>query len=101
MVDFADIQQEFKATNEAYFKELQEELGDELEHYSNLFKTQEEIKAEIDQVKDVLFKYDTENPETFSRQISEMEDRKAVTGAQESAGRRQKPLQCHSHAGRL
>ena len=78
VVDFADIQQEFKATNEAYFKELQEELGDELEHYSNLFKTQEEIKAEIDQVKDVLFKYDTENPETFSRQISEMEDRKAV-----------------------
>ena len=78
VVDFADIQQEFEATNKAYFKELQEELGDELEHYSNLFKTQEEIKEEIEQVKDVLFKFDTDNPEMFSRQISEMDDRKAV-----------------------
>ena len=78
VVDFADIRQEFKATNEAYFKELQSELGDEMEHYSNLFKSQEEIIAEMEQVKDVLFRFDTDNPELFSRQISEMTDRKAV-----------------------
>lgn len=78
VVDFADISQEFKKTNEAYFKELQSELGDEMEHYSNLFKSQEEIKEEIEQVKGVLFKFDTKNPEIFSQQISEMQDREAV-----------------------
>lgn len=39
VVDFADIRQEFDATNKAYFDELQAELGDEMEHYSHLFKS--------------------------------------------------------------
>jgi len=38
VVDFADISREFDATNKLYFDELQAELGDEMEHYSNLFK---------------------------------------------------------------
>src|SRR5699024_11054036 len=38
VVDFADIESEFNKTNKAYFDELQSELGDEMEHYSNLFK---------------------------------------------------------------
>jgi type I restriction enzyme R subunit len=37
VVDFADIQGEFDKTNQAYFNELQEELGDEMQHYSDLF----------------------------------------------------------------
>ena len=78
VVDFADISKEFKATNEAYFRELQSELGDELEHYSNLFKSQEEIQHEIEHIKDVLFLYETDNMELFSDQISQMQDRKAV-----------------------
>ena len=45
VVDFADIQKEFDKTNQDYFNELQSELGDEMEHYSNLFKSQEEINA--------------------------------------------------------
>ena len=36
VVDFADIQKEFDKTNQDYFNELQAELGDEMEHYSNL-----------------------------------------------------------------
>lgn len=74
VVDFADISKEFEETNKAYFKELQSELGDELEHYSNLFKTQEEIHEEIAQVKEVLFEYDTSNMEVFSDQISQIQD---------------------------
>lgn len=74
VVDFADISKEFEATNQAYFKELQSELGNELEHYSNLFKTQEEIHEEIAQVKEVLFEYDTNNMEVFSDQISQIQD---------------------------
>jgi type I restriction enzyme R subunit len=75
VVDFADIQKEFDKTNRDYFNELQSELGDEMEHYSNLFKSQEEIEQEIQEIKEVLFHYDTENKEIFTQQISEINDR--------------------------
>lgn len=78
VVDFADIRKEFDATNRAYFDELQAELGDELEHYSNLFKSSEEIGLEIEQIKDILFLFDTENAELFSQQISQIQDREKV-----------------------
>lgn len=78
VVDFADIRKEFDATNEAYFKELQAELGDEMEHYSQLFKSPEEIKEEIEHLKDILFRYDTENAEKFADQISQIYDREVV-----------------------
>ena len=75
VVDFADIQSEFDKTNRAYFDELQSELGDEMEHYSNIFKSQEEINAEISEIKDVLFQFNTENAEIFSQQITQIKDR--------------------------
>lgn len=75
VVDFADIQKEFDKTNRAYFDELQSELGDEMEHYSNIFKSQEEISVEIREIKDVLFHYDTQNAELFSQQITQIKDR--------------------------
>lgn len=75
VVDFADIKSEFDKTNKAYFDELQSELGDEMEHYSNLFKSQEEIEKEIGEIKDALFHFDTSNAEVFSQQISQIEDR--------------------------
>lgn len=78
VVDFADIQKEFDKTNRAYFDELQSELGDEMEHYSNIFKSIEEIDAEIREIKEVLFKYDTVNAENFSKQITEISDRKQM-----------------------
>lgn len=78
VVDFADIRQEFDATNKAYFDELQAELGDEMEHYSHLFKSQEEIAAEIEHIKDILFRFDIENAEVFSQQISAIQDRETV-----------------------
>jgi type I restriction enzyme, R subunit len=78
VVDFADIRKEFDETNKAYFDELQAELGDEIQHYSNLFKSAEEIKQEIEQIKDILFRFDTSNAETFSQQISQIQDRSQV-----------------------
>ncbi|WP_080612346.1 type I restriction endonuclease subunit R [Shewanella xiamenensis] len=78
IVDFADIRKEFDATNKAYFDELQSELGNEMEHYSHLFKSQEEIKQEIEHIKDVLFRFDTENMEEFCNQISQIQDRDTV-----------------------
>lgn len=78
VVDFADITKEFEATNRAYFEELQAELGDEMEHYSHLFKSAEEIAQEIEQIKDILFAFDIKNAEEFSRQISQIQDRATV-----------------------
>ncbi len=78
VVDFADIRKEFDATNKAYFDELQAELGDEMPTYSNLFKSKEEIEAEIRDIKEILFHFDLNNAENFSEQISQIEDRTTV-----------------------
>lgn len=78
VVDFADIQKEFDKTNQDYFNELQSELGDEMEHYSNLFKSADEIASDIEKIKDVLFKFDTENASVFSQQISEINERSDI-----------------------
>jgi len=75
VVDFANIAAEFEKTNQAYFKELQDELGDEIEHYSDLFKSPAEIKADLDAIKDALWPFDTLNAEKFSQQISQIQDR--------------------------
>lgn len=75
VVDFADIKKEFDKTNKDYFNELQAELGDEMEHYSNIFKSQEEIDKEIGDIKDVLFRFDTKNAEVFSQQITQIKER--------------------------
>jgi type I restriction enzyme R subunit len=78
VVDFADISKEFEETNQRYLQELNDELGDELEHYSHLFKSAEEIQGEIEQIRDILFSFNTENGEEFSRQISQIQDRAVV-----------------------
>jgi type I restriction enzyme R subunit len=78
VVDFADITKEFDATNKAYFDELQAELGDEMQNYSNLFLSKEEIEIEIKNIKEKLFHYDLRNAEVFSQQISQIEDRTQV-----------------------
>ena len=49
-----------------------------IEHYSNLFKSADEITQEIEAIKDILFSFNIENAEEFSRQISQMQDRSAV-----------------------
>lgn len=78
VVDFADIRAEFDATNKAYFEELQAELGDEMKTYSELFKSKEDIGLEIDEIKEVLFHFNTENAELFSQQISQIKDKKEM-----------------------
>ena len=86
VVDFADIRKEFDATNKAYFEELQLELGDEMENYTNLFKSKEEIEEEIKEIKEKLFHYDLKNAEIFSQQISQVEDRQKVLDIKKALG---------------
>ncbi len=78
VVDFAGISSEFDKTNKAYFDELQIDLGDEMQHYSNLFKSKAEIETEIKDIKEKLFHYDLKNAEVFSSQISQIQDKKKV-----------------------
>lgn len=75
VVDFADIRAEFDKTNKAYFDELQSELGDEFKQYDNIFKSLEDIEADLLEIKNVLFLYDTKNAEVFSQQISALDDK--------------------------
>jgi type I restriction enzyme R subunit len=78
VVDFADIRKEFDKTNKEYFKELQEELGDETKNYSNLFKSVEEIETEIAEIKEKLFLYDFSNLEEFQKVVSEINDKTEI-----------------------
>lgn len=78
IVDFADIRKEFEITNAAYFAELKNELGDEIDNYSNLFISKEEIIATVNQIRSDLFIYNLENAEDFSRQISVIKDKKVM-----------------------
>ena len=74
VVDFADISKEFDKTNKAYFEELQEVLGDEMESYSNLFMSREEMETSIRDIKEALADFDLKNAEIFSSQISQISD---------------------------
>ncbi|MGV8963350.1 MAG: type I restriction endonuclease subunit R [Candidatus Saccharimonadaceae bacterium] len=76
VVDFADISSAFRETNDNYFKELQDELGNEMTNYTNLFKSQEEIDAEVLEIKEKLFHFDAVNAEVFSQQVSDIRDKK-------------------------
>ena len=75
VVDFADISKAFDKTNELYLDELNAELGDEMQNYSNLFKSREEIENDLKELKEILFQFDTNNKERFSQQISELRDK--------------------------
>lgn len=78
VVDFANIKAEFDKTNQAYFEELQAELGDEVQNYSDIFKSKEDIEADLKNVKNQLFLYDTENVVLFINQINGIDDKKQL-----------------------
>lgn len=78
VVDFADIQSEFDKANKNYYDELSAELGDEMQHYSNLFKSADEIRADIEAIREALFDYSLDDAELFSQQVGAIEDRQAL-----------------------
>ena len=78
VVDFADIRKEFDKTNQAYLRELKEELGDEFEQYSGIFTSEEEIQQELRAIRDTMFTYDTSNLENFEQQIDAIDDKKQL-----------------------
>ena len=89
VVDFANIQPEFDKTNKEYFNELQKELGDNFEKYNNIFKSPEEIDKELEDIKNILWEFDTSNLEIFTNEVNELNLkelyslRKTLTNAKE------------------
>jgi len=90
VVDFADITSAFDHTNRLYYDELNDLLGDEKDSYSQLFKNEEEIRTEIEEIKEVLFRYNTNNTELFQQQVERIQDKqllqqliKSLTSAKE------------------
>lgn len=84
VVDFADISQEFEETNEHYLAELKNEYQsgvDELDGnvFGSLFVSRQELEAYIQQIQNSLQSYDTKNAENFSRQISQIDDKRELT----------------------
>jgi type I restriction enzyme, R subunit len=91
VVDFADISKEFEVTNQAYFEELNREYGDGLDEsddpsdiFGSLFMSKAEIDEQIALVETTLSDYSLDNLETFSRQISAIDDKRAVSQLKQS-----------------
>ncbi|WP_025997916.1 type I restriction endonuclease [Xanthomonas phaseoli] len=74
VVDFADIQREFDQANTDYYAELTAELGDEMQHYSSIFKSEAEIRADIEAIREALFNYSLDDAELFSQQVGNITD---------------------------
>jgi type I restriction enzyme R subunit len=74
VVDFAGIQQEFDRVNREYYDELTAELGDEIEHYSQLFMGEDEIRAAVETIREALFEYSLDDAELFSQQVGQIGD---------------------------
>lgn len=83
VVDFANISEEFDKTNQAYLNELKGEYGDGLDEnpdevFGSIFMSRKEIEDEIRRVKEAVFDYTLDNLETFSSQVSQIQDREPL-----------------------
>ena len=74
VVDFAGIQKEFDQVNREYYDELTRELGDEAQHYSQLFMDEGEIRSAIGTIRQSLFDYALDDAELFSQQVGQIAD---------------------------
>ncbi len=81
VVDFADIKANFQQTNEAYIKELnrfndQDETGLVLNNtFAQVIEDKDALIAQMQEVRQALFEYTTDNVEEFSSEISTIEDK--------------------------
>lgn len=84
VVDFADISAEFEVTNQAYFRELKEEYSENIDDedpnniFGSLFMSKTEIDQQIAEIQLAIADFTTENLETFSSQISAVDDRQQI-----------------------
>lgn len=82
LVDFADIKQNFKETNDAYLEELQkyndpEQTGEgyNVDIFNQVIEDKDTIMKAMQDIRQVLFNYTTNNLEEFSDEISSIDDK--------------------------
>ncbi len=85
VIDFADIKQNFDATNEAYLRELtrfQSSDSSGQDHrkdaFEQILEDRETLIAQMREVRQTLFAYTTDNLEEFSAQITAIEDKQEI-----------------------
>lgn len=85
VIDFADIKENFNDTNEAYLRELNrfndpEETGEgnETDTFRQVIEDKDALIAQMQEVRQVLFNYSTDNVEEFSSEISTIEDKQEL-----------------------
>lgn len=90
VVDFADISAEFEVTNQAYFRELNQEYKENLDGedpdniFGSLFMSKPEIDQRIREAQIAIADYTTDNLETFSRQVTAIEDKTELNNLKKS-----------------
>ena len=82
VIDFADIKKNFDETNEEYLKELnrfnapsETGEGNEIDTFQQVLEDPAALIAQMQEVRQALFNYSTDNAEEFSSQISTIEDK--------------------------
>lgn len=98
VVDFADIKKNFEQTNQAYLQELSrfsdpDETGDAniIEPFESIIEDPEQLIRQVREARQILFNFDLDNAESFSSQISAIDDKhqllkvkKALVSAKEA-----------------
>lgn len=82
VIDFADIRKNFEETNEQYLKELKKfndpdetGVGNNTSAYLQMIEDKNAIKEKLKELRQLLFDYSLENAETFSSQITALEEK--------------------------
>lgn len=83
VVDFVDIKENFDTTNQRYLEELNRTAGDDpdapqpenINIADQILANQYEIEEQIEDIRNILFCYDTTNIENFRKQIDELQDK--------------------------
>ena len=81
VVDFANIKQNFEDTNNDYLRELNRCIDDDDQDKDavplgvSVIENPDEIKEQLQEIRNVLFPYACENAELFSQQMDDVEDR--------------------------
>lgn len=85
IIDFADIKQNFDETNEAYLQELNrfnnpEETGERnaTDTFRQVLEDKETLILQMQEVRQTLFNYTTDNVEEFCSEISTIEDKQEL-----------------------
>lgn len=85
VIDFADIKENFDETNQAYLKELNKfndpnEVGEgnETDTFTQVIEDQDSLISQMKEVRQMLFSYTIDNAETFSAEITAIEDKEIL-----------------------